>query len=58
MQQARSIARPVRARGQPCMRALAACARQPQAGINKLIRILEGENESQFTAEQYMQLYT
>ncbi|KIY98613.1 Cullin-1 [Monoraphidium neglectum] len=29
-----------------------------QAGINKLIRILEGENESQFNAEQYMKLYT
>lgn len=31
----------------------------PQAGIDKLIRILEGEpNESQFNAEQYMKLYT
>lgn len=30
-----------------------------QAGIDKLIRILEGEpNESQFNAEQYMKLYT
>lgn len=31
----------------------------PQAGIDKLIRILEGEpGESQFNAEQYMRLYT
>lgn len=30
-----------------------------QAGIDKLIRILEGEQgESQFNAEQYMRLYT
>lgn len=32
--------------------------RRPQTGITKLIRILEGENESQFNAEQYMRLYT
>lgn len=31
----------------------------PQAGIDKLIRILEGEQgETQFNAEQYMRLYT
>jgi hypothetical protein len=29
-----------------------------QQGINKLIRLLEGEQESQFNAEQYMMLYT
>lgn len=29
-----------------------------QRGINKLIRLLEGETESQFNAEQYMMLYT
>lgn len=30
-----------------------------QTGIDKLIRILEGEeNEPQFNAEQYMRLYT
>lgn len=29
-----------------------------QAGINKLKRILEGEEEEQFNAEQYMMLYT
>jgi hypothetical protein len=39
---------------------MGALAREPilQAGIDKLIRILEGENESQFNAEQYMKLYT
>jgi hypothetical protein len=30
----------------------------PQVGINKLIRILEGKDEEQFKAEEYMQLYT
>lgn len=30
----------------------------PQHGIVKLIRLLEGEKESQFNAEQYMMLYT
>lgn len=29
-----------------------------QSGINKLIKILEGEPEDQFNAEQYMNLYT
>eukprot|EP00879_Flechtneria_rotunda_P002533 GHRR01002731.1.p1 GENE.GHRR01002731.1~~GHRR01002731.1.p1 ORF type:complete len:747 (+),score=283.31 GHRR01002731.1:715-2955(+) len=29
-----------------------------QQGINKLVRLLEGETESQFNAEQYMMLYT
>ncbi len=29
-----------------------------QSGINKLIKILEGEQEDQFNAEQYMNLYT
>jgi cullin 1 len=29
-----------------------------QNGINKLIKILEGEPEDQFNAEQYMNLYT
>ncbi|WIA23649.1 hypothetical protein OEZ85_000353 [Tetradesmus obliquus] len=29
-----------------------------QRGIDKLIRLLEGETESQFNAEQYMMLYT
>jgi hypothetical protein len=29
-----------------------------QTGIQKLIRLLEGEQEDQFTAEQYMLLYT
>ena len=29
-----------------------------QNGINKLIRLLEGEPEEQFNAEQYMNLYT
>lgn len=29
-----------------------------QRGINKLIRLLEGEDETQFNAEQYMMLYT
>ncbi len=29
-----------------------------QNGINKLIRLLEGEQEEQFNAEQYMHLYT
>lgn len=29
-----------------------------QNGINKLIRLLEGEPEAQFNAEQYMMLYT
>lgn len=29
-----------------------------QAGIGKLIRLLEGEPEEQFNAEQYMNLYT
>jgi hypothetical protein len=29
-----------------------------QRGIGKLIRLLEGEMESQFNAEQYMMLYT
>jgi hypothetical protein len=29
-----------------------------QTGINKLIRLLEGEEEEQFTAEQYMTSYT
>eukprot|EP00798_Chlamydomonas_sp_ICE-L_P016007 gene16007-22145_t len=29
-----------------------------QNGINKLIRLLEGEQEEQFNAEQYMSLYT
>ena len=31
---------------------------QMQTGIEKLIRILEGEQEEQFNAEQYMNLYT
>ena len=30
----------------------------PQQGINKLIRLLEGDPEEQFNAEQYMNLYT
>jgi cullin 1 len=29
-----------------------------QQGIQKLIRLLEGQPESQFNAEQYMMLYT
>lgn len=29
-----------------------------QQGIQKLIRLLEGQQESQFNAEQYMMLYT
>jgi cullin 1 len=29
-----------------------------QKGIQKLIRLLEGEQEDQFNAEQYMHLYT
>lgn len=29
-----------------------------QIGIEKLIKILEGEAEEQFNAEQYMSLYT
>ncbi len=29
-----------------------------QKGIQKLIKILEGEQEDQFNAEQYMSLYT
>jgi hypothetical protein len=29
-----------------------------QNGIQKLIRLLEGQPESQFNAEQYMMLYT
>ena len=29
-----------------------------QKGIQKLIRLLEGEPEDQFNAEQYMHLYT
>lgn len=30
----------------------------PQAGVAKLKRILEGEDEPQFDADLYMQLYT
>ena len=30
----------------------------PQKGIKKLKRLLEGEEEEQFSAEQYMMLYT
>lgn len=30
----------------------------PQTGITKLKKLLEGENESSFNAEQYMMLYT
>jgi hypothetical protein len=29
-----------------------------QDGIDKLVRLLENDNEAQFNAEQYMQLYT
>ena len=29
-----------------------------QSGITKLKKLLEGENESSFNAEQYMMLYT
>jgi cullin 1 len=29
-----------------------------QTGITKLIRLLEGEPEDQFNAEQYINLYT
>lgn len=29
-----------------------------QVGIDKLIRILEGKDEDQFKADEYMQLYT
>lgn len=29
-----------------------------QGGIDKLVRLLEDDNEAQFNAEQYMQLYT
>jgi hypothetical protein len=29
-----------------------------QEGIDKLVRLLENDNEAQFNAEQYMQLYT
>jgi len=29
-----------------------------QDGVTKLVRILEGEKEEQFNAEQYMGLYT
>jgi hypothetical protein len=29
-----------------------------QEGIDKLVRLLEDDNEAQFNAEQYMQLYT
>jgi hypothetical protein len=28
------------------------------AGIDKLVKILEGQQEEQFNAEQYMNLYT
>jgi hypothetical protein len=44
----------------PCC-ALLLTPRRPtvlQRGIDKLIRLLEGETESQFNAEQYMMLYT
>ncbi len=32
--------------------------KRAQKGIQKLIRVLEGEPEEQFNAEQYMSLYT
>ena len=53
---------PLRAPGRPSW----PCPRLPashahlllQAGIEKLIRILEGEQESSINAQQYMMLYT
>jgi hypothetical protein len=32
--------------------------KKTQEGIDKLVRLLENDNEAQFNAEQYMQLYT
>lgn len=34
------------------------CAARVQNGIKKLKRLLEEEDEQQFSAEQYMQMYT
>ena len=47
--------------GAATLRALVCFSRAPapqQDGIGKLIRLLEGDEEQQFSAQQYMMLYT
>lgn len=47
-----------RAERPPCSTFPLAICPTLQQGIQKLIRLLEGQPESQFNAEQYMMLYT
>lgn len=50
--------RPQQALADPCRMSPPCPPRPLQQGIQKLIRLLEGQPEAQFNAEQYMMLYT